>query len=102
MKVPACASLEKSQAQVTVPNYLPKFKTPNETEANSQCPRFQLFANKDQNEAFGYLRTVIVTTAVHWGRLPCHQVTHFLNLPALGRHQPPYMVLRLCGDLCFW
>uniref|UniRef100_A0A7N0TF89 Uncharacterized protein n=1 Tax=Kalanchoe fedtschenkoi TaxID=63787 RepID=A0A7N0TF89_KALFE len=34
--------------------------------------------------------------------LPCHQVTNFLDLPALGRRQPPYMVLRLCGDLCFW
>ncbi|KAK7321891.1 hypothetical protein VNO80_35352 [Phaseolus coccineus] len=50
-------------------------------------------------------RTVIVTAAVHRGfgrRLPCHQVTNFLDLPALGRRQPPYMVLRLCGDLCFW
>ncbi|KHN31382.1 Hypothetical protein glysoja_023036, partial [Glycine soja] len=26
---------------------------------------------------------------------PCHQVTNFLDLPALGRRQPPYMVLRL-------
>ncbi|KAK8326566.1 hypothetical protein V6Z11_A11G125200 [Gossypium hirsutum] len=46
-----------------------------------------------------------VTTAVHrvFGRrLPCHQVTNFLDLPALGRRQPPYMVLRLCRDLCFW
>ncbi|KAL8498536.1 hypothetical protein ACS0TY_021750 [Phlomoides rotata] len=32
--------------------------------------------------------------AVHRGlghRLPCHQVTNFLNLPALGMRQPPYM-----------
>ncbi|KAF2913194.1 hypothetical protein DAI22_10g165805 [Oryza sativa Japonica Group] len=53
---------------------------------------------------FRYLRTVIVTAAVHRGfgrRLPCHQFTNFLDLPALGRRQPPYMVLRLCGDLCF-
>ncbi|AES91993.1 hypothetical protein MTR_4g122520 [Medicago truncatula] len=28
-------------------------------------------------------------------------VTNFLNLPALDRRQPPYMVLRLCEDLCF-
>ena len=57
------------------------------------------------DKEFRYLRTVIVTAAVHRGfgrRLPCHQVTNFLNLPALGRRQPPYMVLRLCGDLCFW
>ncbi|KAK8345821.1 hypothetical protein V6Z11_A07G175500, partial [Gossypium hirsutum] len=54
---------------------------------------------------FRYLRTVIVTAVVHRGfdrRLLCHQVTNFLDLPALGRRQPPYMVLRLCGDLCFW
>ncbi|KAJ7941360.1 Cell wall-associated hydrolase [Quillaja saponaria] len=57
------------------------------------------------DKEFRYLRTVIVTAAVHRGfgrRLPCHQVTNFLDLPALGRRQPPYMVLRLCGDLCFW
>ena len=28
--------------------------------------------------------------------------TNFLNLLALGRRQPPYIVLRLRGDLCFW
>ncbi|PUZ60970.1 hypothetical protein GQ55_4G228000 [Panicum hallii var. hallii] len=53
---------------------------------------------------FRYLRTVMVTAAVHRGfgrRLPCHQFTNFLDLPTLGRRQPPYMVLRLCGDLCF-
>ncbi|KAL8116117.1 hypothetical protein AgCh_022567 [Apium graveolens] len=46
-------------------------------------------------------KTVIVTAAVHRGfghRLPCHQVTNFLDLPALGRRQPPYMVLRLYGS----
>ena len=26
-------------------------------------------------------------------KLPCHQVTNFLDLPALGRRQPPYMVI---------
>ena len=57
------------------------------------------------DKEFRYLRTVIVTAAVHRGfgrRLTRHQVTDSLNLPALGRRQPPYMVLRLCGDLCFW
>ncbi|KAK1407686.1 hypothetical protein QVD17_39308 [Tagetes erecta] len=37
---------------------------------------------------FRYLRTVIVTIAVHRGlsrRLPCHQVTNFLDLSALSR-----------------
>ncbi|KAJ6871704.1 hypothetical protein NC652_037151 [Populus alba x Populus x berolinensis] len=43
--------------------------------------------------------------SIHWGFgrwLPCHQVTNFLDLPALGRRQPPYMVLRLCEDQCFF
>jgi len=38
-------------------------------------------------QEFRYLRTVIVTAAVHRGfgrRLPCHQVTNFLDIPALG------------------
>ncbi|TYH12561.1 hypothetical protein ES288_A06G077800v1 [Gossypium darwinii] len=72
-----------------------------------QCPdRYAFRAGRNlPDKEFHYLRTVIVTAAVHWGfgrRLPCHQVTNFLDLPALGRRQPPYMVLRLCGDLCFW
>jgi hypothetical protein len=58
------------------------------------------------DKEFRYLRTVIVTAAVHRGfsrqlRVP-KELTDFLNLPALGRRQPPYVVLRLGGDLCFW
>ncbi|KAL5546100.1 hypothetical protein UlMin_005787 [Ulmus minor] len=72
-----------------------------------QCPdRYAFRAGRNlPDKEFRYLRTVIVTAAVHRGfgrRLPCHQVTNFLDLPTLGRRQPPYMVLRLCGDLCFW
>ncbi|KAI4300018.1 hypothetical protein L6164_033438 [Bauhinia variegata] len=72
-----------------------------------QCPdRYAFRASRNlPNKEFHYLRTVIVTAAVHRGfdcQLPCHQVTNFLNLLALGRRQPPYMVLQLCGDLCFW
>ncbi|KAD4585364.1 hypothetical protein E3N88_22965 [Mikania micrantha] len=40
------------------------------------------------DKEFRYLRTVIVTAAVHRGfgrQLPCHQVTNFLDLLALGR-----------------
>ncbi|CAN6452617.1 unnamed protein product [Victoria cruziana] len=61
-----------------------------------QCPdcyAFRAGRNLPDKE-FRYLRTVIVTAAVHRGfgrRLPCHQVTNFLDLPALGRRQPPYM-----------
>ncbi len=57
------------------------------------------------DKEFRYLRTVIVTAAVHRGfgrQLYQNRITNFLNLPALGRRQPPYVVLRLCGDLCFW
>uniref|UniRef100_A0A2N9IAE2 Uncharacterized protein n=1 Tax=Fagus sylvatica TaxID=28930 RepID=A0A2N9IAE2_FAGSY len=72
-----------------------------------QCPdRYAFRAGRNlPDKEFRYLRTVIVTAAVHRGfgrRLPCHQVTNFLDLPALGRRQPPYMVLRLCGDLCWF
>jgi len=43
------------------------------------------------DKEFCYLRTVIVTAAVHWGfgrRLPFHQVTYFLDLPALAGVNP--------------
>ena len=71
-----------------------------------QCPdhyAFRAGRNLLDNE-FRYLRTVIVTAAVHRGfgrQLLTEVITNFLNLPALGRRQPPYFVLRLCGDLCF-
>jgi hypothetical protein len=56
------------------------------------------------DKEFRYLRTVIVTAAVHQGfsRQLRLRLTNFFNLLALGRCQPPYFVLRLCGDLCFW
>ena len=56
------------------------------------------------DKEFRYLRTVIVTAAVHRGfsyQLR-KKLTNFFNLPALGRRQPPYVVLQLSGDLCFW
>ena len=58
------------------------------------------------DKEFRYIRTVIVTAAVHQGF--SHQLclklklTNFFNLPALGRRQPPYIVFQLGGDLCFW
>ena len=60
------------------------------------------------DKEFRYLRTVIVTAAVHWGfkselrNTDMRLLTHPLNLPALGRRQPLYIVLRLSRDLCFW
>ena len=61
------------------------------------------------DKEFRYLRTVIVTAAVHWGfnsDLRNYRLTSFLshplNLPALGRCQLLYFALRLCRNLCFW
>ncbi len=65
---------------------------------------FRAGRNLLDNE-FRYLRTVIVTAAVHRGfgrQLLNKLITNFLHLPALGRRQPPYIVFQLCGDLCFW
>ncbi len=58
------------------------------------------------DKEFRYLRMVIVTTAVYWGGLnsPLHPpegLTGPLNLPAPGRRQSVYIVLRLRTDLCF-
>jgi hypothetical protein len=60
---------------------------------------FRAGRNLLDNE-FRYLRTVIVTAAVHrgFGRQLRSKIelTDFLHLPALGRHRPQYVVLRLC------
>ena len=57
------------------------------------------------DKGFRYLRTVIVTAAVHRGfgskLLPTEvRITSFLNLPALGRYQPLYLSFRFGRDLC--
>ena len=57
----------------------------------------QYLADKE----FRYLRTVIVTAAVHRG-FGSGLVSPPLNLPALGRRQPLYIPLRVSRDLCFW
>jgi hypothetical protein len=57
------------------------------------------------DKEFRYLRTVIVTAAVHRGfsrELQAEALTPFLNLPAPGTRQSLYVVLRLSRDLCFW
>ena len=51
-----------------------------------------------------YLRTVIVTAAVYRGfgrQLHPKGLTVFLNLPAPGRRQTLYFLLRVCRVLCF-
>ncbi|PPS00910.1 hypothetical protein GOBAR_AA19757 [Gossypium barbadense] len=46
--------------------------------------RYAFFRGRNLlDKEFCYLRTVIVTTAVHWGfslRLPCHQVRHWVGI----------------------
>jgi hypothetical protein len=57
------------------------------------------------DKEFRYLRTVIVTAAVYRGLvsvLRAEALTRPRNLPAPGRRQPLYVVLRLSRDLCFW
>ena len=59
------------------------------------------------DKEFRYLRTVIVTAAVHWGfnselRIIAYAIlTLPLNLPALGRCHPLYITLRFSRELCF-
>ena len=55
------------------------------------------------DKEFRYLRTVIVTAAVHWGLSSLLRLTLTvpLNLPALGRRQPVYFISRFRTDLCF-
>ena len=60
------------------------------------------------DKEFRYLRTVIVTAAVHWGfnsdlrniRVSSF-LSHPLNLPALGRCQLLYFIFRFSRNLCF-
>ena len=56
------------------------------------------------DKEFRYLRTVIVTAAVHRGfssKLRACALTSPFNLPALGRCQPLYFPLRVSRDLWF-
>ena len=53
------------------------------------------------DKEFRYLRTVIVTAAVHWG-FSLDRKSPLLNLPAPGRCQPLYIHFRVSRDLCFW
>ena len=52
---------------------------------------------------FRYLRTVIVTAAVYWGfnSGASPKLTLPFNLPAPGRRQPLYFILRFSRNLCF-
>ncbi len=71
-----------------------------------QCPdryAFRAGLNLPDKE-FRYLRTVIVTAAVHRGfgsKLRSFPLTSPPNLPAPGRRQPLYFIFRFRRDLCF-
>ena len=53
------------------------------------------------DKEFRYLRTVIVTAAVHRG-FSSGLISPPFNLPAPGRCQPLYLSSRFGRDLCFW
>ena len=72
-----------------------------------QCPNHYAF-RAGQNlpdKEFRYLRTVIVTAAVHWGLISKLRIlktlTFPLDLPALGRRQLLYFIFRFSRNLCF-
>ncbi len=70
------------------------------------CPsRYAIHAGRNlPDKEFRYLRTVIVTAAIHRrfsSELRPEGLTRPLNVPALGRRQSVYSVLRLSTDLCF-
>ena len=67
-----------------------------------QCPaRDTIRAGRNlPDKEFRYLRTVIVTAAVHRG-FSSELITPPLNLPAPGRCQPLYLPFRVGRDLCF-
>ncbi len=74
-----------------------------------QCPsRYTIRAGRNlPDKEFRYLRTVIVTAAVYRGfnselRTYKYALTLPLNLPAPGRCQTLYFLLRVCRVLCFW
>ena len=71
------------------------------TPPRQRPSRYAIRAGRNlPDKEFRYLRTVIVTAAVHWG-FGSELFTPPLNLPAPGRRQPLYLAFRLSRDLCF-
>ena len=83
------------------------FTTSPSPSSRQRSARYAIRAGRNlPDKEFRYLRTVIVTAAVHRGfgsgrRTGEPALTLPLNLPALGRRQPLYVALRLSRDLCF-
>ena len=67
--------------------------------------RYAIHAGRNlPDKGFRYLRTVIVTAAVYRGfesELRGYPLTPPVNLPALGRRQTIYFLLRVRMALCF-
>ena len=67
--------------------------------------RYAIHAGRNlPDKVLRYLRTVIVTAAVYRGfgsMLRSEELTSLVNLPALGRRQTLYFLLRVCRALCF-
>ena len=72
------------------------------------CPsRYAIHAGRNlPDKELRYHRTVIVTAAVYRGLgrklLRQRRITYFLDLPAPGRRQTLYILLRVGRVLCFW
>ena len=74
-----------------------------------QCPdHYTIRAGRNlPDKEFRYLRTVIVTAAVYWGFSSAllknkFLITPPLNLPAPGRCQALFVILRFRKAMCFW
>ena len=67
--------------------------------------RYAIHAGRNlPDKVLRYLRTVIVTAAVYRGfdsKLRSEELTSPVNLPALGRRQTLYFLLRVRRALCF-
>ena len=67
--------------------------------------RYAIHARRNlPDKVLRYLRTVIVTAAVYWcfnSKLRSEDLTSPINIPALGRRQTLYFLLRVCRALCF-
>ena len=67
--------------------------------------RYAIHAGRNlPDKGLRYLRTVRVTAAVYWGfdsELRSEELTPPVNLPALGRRQTIYILLRVSMALCF-
>jgi hypothetical protein len=73
--------------------------------SRQRSSRYAIHAGRNlPDKGLRYLRTVIVTAAVYWGFdsvLFSEEITPPVNLPALGRRQTIYFLLRVRMALCF-